>query len=151
VSRSHTTGMEEAVRRFYDDLWNQFDLSVADELLAPSVVFTGTLQDKPHDLDGFKAYVLEIQKGFSDFNHRVVDTWVDGDTCIARMFWSGTHDGEFRGTPPTGRSFSYPGVAIFRFDGGQIIEVWAVGDTHSMRAAISSAPSIHLEQSREDS
>jgi predicted ester cyclase len=132
--------MKATVRRFYDDLWNKFDTTVADEILAPDVVFRGTLQDGNHDREGFKAYVREIEAGFPDFYQRIDAMWVDGDTCIARMHWSATHTSSFRGIAPTGRSFAYPGVAIFRFSNDLIVECWAVGDTHLMWSVIT-APS----------
>src|SRR6266498_1423674 len=31
------------VRRFYDDLWNKFDITVADTLVSPRATFRGTL------------------------------------------------------------------------------------------------------------
>lgn len=128
--------MKASVRRFYDDLWNKFDVSVADDILSPDVVFRGTMKDGHHDLAGFKDYVHEIEAGFPDFHQRIDEQWVDGDTCIARMYWSGTHRGDYRGHPATGRSVAYPGMAVFRFADGLITEVWAVGDTHGLWSVI---------------
>ena len=54
----------------------------------------------------------------------------------ARMYWSGTHRGDYRGHPATGRSVAYPGMAVFRFADGLITEVWAVGDTHGLWSVI---------------
>jgi steroid delta-isomerase-like uncharacterized protein len=125
------------VRRFYDDLWNTFDVSVADEILSSDVVFRGTMKHGENDLAGFKDYVHEIQAAFPDFYQRIDEQWVDGDTCIARMYWTGTHRGEYRGHAATGREFAYPGAAVFRFADGLITDVWAVGDTQSLWSAIS--------------
>jgi steroid delta-isomerase-like uncharacterized protein len=134
--------MKAVVRRFYDHLWNTFDTSITEEIIAPDVVFRGTLHDATHDREGFKDYVREIGAAFPDFHQRVDALWTDGGHCLARMFWSGTHRGDFRGITPTGRSFSYPGVAVFRFSAGLIAEVWAVGDTHRMWSVITPSPGV---------
>jgi steroid delta-isomerase-like uncharacterized protein len=132
--------MKAVVRRFYDDLWNKFDTDVADAILSRDVVFRGTLQDSSHDFVGFTAYVREIQVGFPDFYQRIDNLWVDGSTCIARMHWSATHTGTFRGLAATDRAFAYPGVAVFQFADELISEVWAVGDTHGMWSVITGTP-----------
>lgn len=124
--------MKAIVRRFYDDIWNVFDVAPADEIIAPDVVFRGTLEEGSTDREGFKRYVREIQAAFPDFHQRIDEMYTDGETCIARMYWSATHTNAFRGIQPTGRKFGYPGVGIFRINGGVIRECWVVGDTWGM-------------------
>ena len=41
---------------------------------------------------------------------------------------TGTHQGEFNGLPPTGRSVAYGEIFIMRFADGRIAEVWGVVD-----------------------
>ena len=41
---------------------------------------------------------------------------------------TGTHQGEYLGLPPTGRSVTYNEIFIFRFEGGRIAETWGVVD-----------------------
>lgn len=125
---THDT-MKSIVRIFYDDIWNKFDVSPIDKIVAPEVIFRGTLEASSTTRDGLKRYVNEIGKSFPDFYQRIDQMWCDGDTCIARMHWSATHTSPFRGVPPTGKYFEYPGVGVFRIRGGQIREVWALGDT----------------------
>ena len=126
--------MENLVRRFYDDIWNKFDTSpeVIDGIISPKVTFRGTLEHSTTDIDGFKRYVREIEASFPDFHQRIVATWVDGETIIARMHWSATHMNDFRGYKPTGKKFEYPGVGIFKIRDGRMVDVWVCGDTYGM-------------------
>ena len=128
--------MTTVVRRFYNDLWNKFNPSVADEIISPSVTFRGTLEHGTTDLAGFKRYVREIQASFPDFHQRIDALYFDGEHCIARMHWSGTHVNVFRGIPGTNRRFEYPGVGIFTIRKGLICDCWVVGDTHGMYSVI---------------
>lgn len=126
--------MNNLVRRFYDDIWNKFDTSPAliDAVISPNVTFRGTLEHGTTDINGFKRYVREIEASFPDFYQRIDETWVDGETIIARMHWSATHTHDFRAYKATGNKFEYPGVGIFKIRDGRIVDVWACGDTHGM-------------------
>ncbi|RFU26453.1 hypothetical protein B7463_g9892, partial [Scytalidium lignicola] len=124
--------MEAIITRFYNDIWNVFDVSPADEIIAPDVTFRGTLAEGSTDREGFKRYVREIGAAFPDFYQRIDEMYTDGETCIAQMYWTGTHTNVFRGVQPTGRKFAYPGVGIFKIHGGMIRECWVVGDTWEM-------------------
>jgi predicted ester cyclase len=43
----------------------------------------------------------------------------------------GTHQGEYNGLPPTGKSVSYNEIFIMRFVNGRIAEIWGVVDVFS--------------------
>ncbi|KIW52429.1 hypothetical protein PV05_08065 [Exophiala xenobiotica] len=137
ASSATREAMKLVVRRFYDDIWNKFDVGPVNELISPSVTFRGTLEHNTTDRDGFKRYVREIEAAFPDFYQRIDEMYVDGDRCIARMHWSATHTRDFREYKATHRRFEYLGVGIFKIINGQIQDVWAVGDTHGMFKVIS--------------
>jgi predicted ester cyclase len=50
--------------------------------------------------------------------------WQDGEFDTA----TGTHEGEFRGIPPTGSEIAIAGIGVFRLADGQIVESWYLGD-----------------------
>jgi hypothetical protein len=60
--------------------------------------------------------------------HVVEDVIAEGDKVVARNTVTGTHQGEYKGLPPTGKSISYSEIFIFRFAGGRIAEIWRVVD-----------------------
>ncbi|CAN5286481.1 hypothetical protein BH24ACT19_BH24ACT19_15490 [soil metagenome] len=51
----------------------------------------------------------------------------DDDVAIAYTL-TGTHEGDFQGVAPTGRTISVRGVQIARFRDGQIVERWGSSD-----------------------
>jgi steroid delta-isomerase-like uncharacterized protein len=136
------------VRRFYDELWNQWRLDVADEILAADLRFRGTL-DELAGRDAFKAYAASIRAAFPDW-HNQVDELFDLETrVITRMTWSGTHRGPWRGIAPTGRRVVYPGAAFFTIEDGRIRAAWIVGDTSSVWAAMERVPPLRLHRDGE--
>ncbi len=50
------------------------------------------------------------------------------DKAILRYTVTGTDSGPGGDFPPTGKPFTMPGVTIFRFDDGRIVEEWSVAD-----------------------
>ena len=44
------------VHRYYDEMWNRWDLSLADELLAPDIHFRGSLGTVAEGVNGFRRY-----------------------------------------------------------------------------------------------
>jgi predicted ester cyclase len=67
------------VRRFYDELWNRWELGVADEILAPDVRFRGSLGTNVAGTEAFKDYVEQVRRAFPDWHNRVDEWLVDGD------------------------------------------------------------------------
>jgi len=48
----------------------------------------------------------------------------DGDLVAARWTAGGTNTGPWGGVAPTGRSCTFSGVNIFRFENGKVAEIW---------------------------
>jgi steroid delta-isomerase-like uncharacterized protein len=120
------------VRRYYEEMWNRWDLALADELIAEGVNFRGSLGTVVQGREGFKEYVRAVRRAFPDFYNRVEDLIAEDDTVVARLTYTGTHRGELFGIDPTGRHVSYAGMAIFRVTGGQVIKGWVLGDLHGL-------------------
>lgn len=102
------------IRRYYDDLWNKWDLSVADEILSPDISFRGSLRVSVQGMEGFKQYVTMVRSAFPDFHNSVEDLIAERDTVVARLTYRGTHRGELFSIAPTGNRVTYAGIAIFK-------------------------------------
>ncbi len=128
------------IRRFYDELWNGWDLTVADEIVAPDLRFRGSLGTSLAGIEAFKGYVEQVREAFPDWHNRVDELIAEGDKVVARMTWSGTHRGELLGIAPTGRRVTYVGAAIFRLADAKIQDAWIVGDTQELWRALGAVP-----------
>jgi steroid delta-isomerase-like uncharacterized protein len=129
-------GNEEIVERFYCELWNNWDLDVADEILAEDLRFRGTLGSTLEGREPFKSYVETVRRAFPDWHNRIDETITCGNRVVTRMTWSGTHEGVLAGVEPTGARVEYVGAAIFRISAGRIEEAWVIGDTQQLWRAL---------------
>ncbi|MGC7095153.1 ester cyclase [Amycolatopsis lurida] len=118
-------------RQFHDAM-NTRDLATIaktiDEVVAPDVLFHAPV---PSGLSGREA-LLNVWKvllrAFPDIHVEVEDLIAEGDKVVSRNTVTGTHLGEYRGTPATGRTVSYNEMFIVRFEGEQVAELWGVVD-----------------------
>jgi steroid delta-isomerase-like uncharacterized protein len=77
---------------------------------------------------------------FPDLHVTIEDMVAERDEVTVRLSVNGTHKGEFRGTPPTGKQIKVQGLTIFRFDRGKIVEQWNVVDIMSIMQQIGAIP-----------
>jgi steroid delta-isomerase-like uncharacterized protein len=123
--------LELQVRRFYEDLWNQWRFNLVDELLAPDLEFRGSLGTEIRGRQGFLEYARGIRAAFPDFHNELQETITDERHrgVAARLSYSGKHEGPIFGVAATGRRITYTGAAFFRFDDhARILRAWILGD-----------------------
>src|ERR671933_1878477 len=105
------------------------NLEVIDEVMADDVVDHDPAPDQGPGPEGFKQFFTTLRNAFPDFNiepERMVAT--DDDVAIAYTL-TGTHEGEFLGVEPKGRTISVRGVKVTRFNAdARIVERWGSSD-----------------------
>lgn len=134
MSTAQATSNRATFGRFHDAV-NSGDADVIskaiDEVVDPDLVFHAPV---PMAATGVQAlrYVWEVLlRAFPDIHVAVEDVIAEGDKVVYRNTVTGTHRGEYRGLPPTGRSVTYDEIIIIRFAGGRIAEIWGVVDVFS--------------------
>jgi predicted ester cyclase len=111
---------KQLVRRIYDELWNQRKLEVAEELIAQDAVNYDTgLLPQPFGPEEMKATVRMVTAGF---RHEVQEMIAEGDKVVVRCTLTGTHEGEFMGIPPTGRSIEVNEIHVYRLEEAKAVE-----------------------------
>jgi predicted ester cyclase len=107
---------KELVRRL-TELVNKRDLHAVGEVAAGDIARAA------------KSWIGPFVRSFPDFHMRIVDLIAEDDKVAAHFHCSGTHEGEWRGVPPTGRRFEDVNeVYIFRVEGGRLVAATAVED-----------------------
>ena len=128
------------VCHFIDEAYNKRNLIVGDELLAANVVLHVS-SDNIKGLEGWKHYASSFLSGFSDTVISIKDTISEGDMVVASWICHGVHTGEFQGFAPTGKQVTWTGIAIYRFAGGKIEEIWVWNDIWILMRQLGVLPS----------
>jgi len=129
-------------RRVLKELFNQGDLDLVDEIIAPDFVQHDPAMSE--DLRGpeeFKGYISMYRSAFPDIHIEVEDQLAEGDRVATRWTSTGTHEGELMGIASTGNRVTVAGMDISRISGGKIEESWSNYDLMGMMQQLGVIPS----------
>lgn len=126
----------EIAEKYARRIWDKKDLSAIEDLLDPKIVIHSLLGDF-HGQESMRKVVQAWFIGFPDLIVKNTSTVCEKDLAIIQWQAQGTHQGEFKGIKPTGRSISYTGVTIYRIHGAKITEYWSYLDMNHLLQQIS--------------
>jgi steroid delta-isomerase-like uncharacterized protein len=109
---------------------------LVDELVAPELVFRGSLGTPVQGREGLRRYIREIRAAFPDFYNQIDVLLAEGNQVAARLTYTGTHRGPIWGIAATGRRIEYAGAGFFRVRDGRVTDGWVLGDTAALRAEL---------------
>ncbi|HEX6606809.1 MAG TPA: ester cyclase [Chloroflexia bacterium] len=126
--------------RIYDECFNAHDLSAMDKYFAPDYIEHSPEVPQPLDLQGFKNLFGMYLSAFPDARFTIEAVMGEGDMLAWRDTFTGTHQGELMGIPPTGKRISVTGVHYGRARDGMAVEHWAGVDTLGMLQQLGIVP-----------
>ena len=143
MSTAEEASNKAMVRRF-DDIVSTGDVEVIaktiDELVEPDVLLHLPLPIQATGAQALKQVWAMLLRGLPDLHLTVDDLLAEGDKVVSRNTVTGTHQGEYRGLPPTGKSITYNEIFIFRLANGRIVEIWGVVDVFAQMKQLGVIP-----------
>src|SRR6266511_2548852 len=121
-----TEANKAIVRRFFEEAFEQGNLAVLDEILAPNSVSSGpnALPGMPTGPEGAKMTITMYRNAFPHLHFTIDEQVAEGNTVVTRWSSRGTNAGEGGGMPETGRPGTGVGVGVARSEPGQRVEWW---------------------------
>lgn len=116
------------IRHIFDEAFNQGNLAIVDELVAPNGISHHLSWGMPTNRMGFKQLIALFRTAFPDLHCTMEDEIIRDDKIAARWTMCGTHKGLFLGNAPTGKSIAVQGLIYARIENGQVIETWTMID-----------------------
>jgi steroid delta-isomerase-like uncharacterized protein len=126
------------VRRLIEEL-NRGNLAIADELIGSTYVDQNA-SPMPPGPASFKETIALFRTGFPDLRWTIEELVGEDDRVVLRVIARGSHQGSFLGIAPTGKSVKVNGTAIYRLEGGKIVEAWVLRDVLGMLQQIGVVP-----------
>jgi hypothetical protein len=111
-----------------------------DELVAPDALIHTPLPIAVTGAQALKVVFATLHRAYPDLHITVEDLIAEGDKVVVRDSVTGTHQGEYMGIPPTGRSVTYNEMFILRFLNGRITATWGVVDVLSQMRQLGALP-----------
>ena len=111
-----------------------------DELVEPNAAIRTPLPIEATGSQLAKEVFGRLLHAYPDLHITVEDLIEEGDRIVSRNTVTGTHQGEYMGLPPTGRSVTYNEIFIARFARGRVAETWGVVDVFSQMKQLGVIP-----------
>ena len=118
------------VHRIIDEVWNNRNRQAIDETYGADLVID-TSDGELRGPDGYRELYDRYTTAFPDA-HLVIENMVAEDDSVASAYvFTGTHQGDLMGIPPTGKQVTVKGTTIMRFADGKCVAERTVWDTAS--------------------
>jgi steroid delta-isomerase-like uncharacterized protein len=123
----------KAVVRAFVEAVNGQDWDRLDDLVAAEFVRHSHAAGPPpiHSRQELKAFLRAEFEAFPDWQENLEDLLAEGGKVAARHRCRGTQRGPLGPYPPSGKILNADYLAIYRIEGGRIVEAWAAWDNLS--------------------
>jgi steroid delta-isomerase-like uncharacterized protein len=122
------------VRRYLEQIWGEHRLDRLGEFVTDDVV----LHASPGAVgrENLKQRIMTVQSTFPDLEVTIEDELAVDSKVVHRICIRATHQREFMGFPPSGKTTEVTGMSIFRLANGKIVEIWSLSDLATMMQQI---------------
>ena len=130
-----------SIRRWVEVAWNNGNLAIADEVYSTDYL----LHDPAgpiHGPEALKQFVATFRTAYPDIHATIEDMIAEESKVVWRYIVRGTHQGEFMGIAPTGKSITLTGILISRFADDKVVEDWNNYDALGMLQQLGVIPSM---------
>ncbi len=135
-----TNNTDVVLRLWYEELWDNWNIAVADELLTDDYHLHAPGVPVPLDRATTKQVVAMYGASFPDLKHTVDEVIAHGDGLAVRWTVRGTHRGEFQGIPASGKSVKLSGITVHHLVDARVRETWLVYDNMELLQQIGAVP-----------
>ena len=119
---------------------NNGDVDAGVETFAEDAVDHDPVPGQGPGREGFRDFWKTITAAFPDAHIEPRHEVVDDEHVVVAYTLTGTHEGEFAGIAPTGKSISINGIQIGRFEDGKIVERWGSSDELGIMKQLGAEP-----------
>ena len=136
------------IERLYEEIWNHRNLEFLNLLISPSHALHGPQFDgRAIGPEAYKQAIEMYMVAFPDIRFTPEELIAEGEKVVCIWTMTGTHQGEFRGIPATGKKISVDGITIHHITGGKIMDSYVSLDMWGMMQQLSVAPAAGQPQS----
>ncbi|MFF1360030.1 ester cyclase [Streptomyces sp. NPDC058297] len=121
-----------AAQTAFGEAVNSGNLAAIADVVAPGSIDHDAAPGQGPGAEGYQAMFGDLRRAFPDLHVEVEHLLATEDELAFAYTVTGTHRGELAGHAPTGRSVSFRGMQISRFEDGKLVERWGSSDELGM-------------------
>jgi steroid delta-isomerase-like uncharacterized protein len=132
--------LKAEAQRFNEEVWNNRDLSIIEEFIAPEFKLHNT-NPPIEGPGGYRQFVEAVMTAFPDIHLTLDDFLAEGDKTASRWTAQGTHQGSWAGVGATGKVIQARGLTLTLVNAeGKAVEQWLQGDDVYMLQQMGAIP-----------
>ena len=108
---------KQVVREYYEQVLNGRDLDAVGDFFVDERI-----------VEGVRGGCFRYFEAFPDLHIALDDLIAEGDRVFVRSTMTGTHDGEYKGIPATGRHIAAESAEVFRIADGRFVGYWCLAN-----------------------
>jgi steroid delta-isomerase-like uncharacterized protein len=129
---------ESVVKRWWEELWNQGNLALADEIISPEYTNHDPASPwVPSGIDGCKTLVTAYRTVFPDIHFAIEQQFAAGNTVVSHWRCTGTQRAEVMGIAASGKKIETEGISILHLHDGKIRHQTTIWDALGMKQQLS--------------
>jgi len=140
ASGMDTTQNKTLISSFIDEYQTGGDERALRRTVHPDVVDHSRPPGISPGVEGVREQFDGFRAAFSGFRATVLHQVAEGDLVVTHKVFTGRHDGEFAGVPPTGRDVEIVVMDIVRVADGRIVEHWNCVDRLGLMIQLGALP-----------
>lgn len=123
-------------------VWNERQYSKIPDVVSDSFVMYDPAAPggEVRGPDGLEAFIRGVVAGFPDFHVSVTELLSSDELVMYEATITMTHEGEFEGVPPTGRTVEFDEMSTVRIGDGKVDEHRTYFDQQSVRERLGLTP-----------
>lgn len=111
---------EATIARYWREVWSEGRFEVAAEIYAPQYRENLEATTPEEFIAGASAWAAH----FTGFRADLDELFAVGNRVVSRVTYRGVHTGNFKRVPARRRAFEVPGIDIFEFQDGKVVQHW---------------------------
>jgi predicted ester cyclase len=130
MSSPEVSSLEERnktlIRSFIDEIFNEHNLLSVEKYFGK-----GSVEGSPQagkGGEGFKQFLTDFLNAFPDWRAKIEHIVAENYLVVVFLNGTGTHKGEFQGTPPTNKPVNIRSADLYKIENGLITGHWDVVD-----------------------
>lgn len=122
---------KELVRKYYDEVLNGRNLDAVGDYFADERI-----------VEGVRRGCFSYFTAFPDLHLSLDELIAEGDSVFLRSTMTGTHDGEYKGIPATGRHIASESAEVFTIADGRFVGYWCLSNVAGLMRQLTEEPVV---------
>ncbi len=120
---------KDVVRSYYAEVLNGRDLDAVDKYFADERM-----------VEGVRRGCFSYFTAFPDLHVSLDELIAEADRVFLRSTMTGTHDGEYKGIPPTGRHIAAESAEVYQVRDGKFVGYWCLANVAGIMRQLTEEP-----------